>query len=94
MNSVPVSNQNESEKDERDEQETGRFRGINGVVMMVLVRVVGMLRNGHADIVVLLRNRLSRPLPSDAFSWTHRAGNGDPKACLNPGGATLRRRRC
>ena len=47
---MPVADQREGQKQERNQQQAGRFRGVHSVV--VLVRgIVLELRGGHVDIV-------------------------------------------
>lgn len=40
MNFVPVANQGENEQHHRDQQQTGRFRGIDGMAVVPVGMVV------------------------------------------------------
>ncbi len=50
MNDVPVANQREGEQQESDQQQTGGFRGINGVPVMLVGIVLAL--SIHHDFIV------------------------------------------
>ena len=55
MNVVPVANQSEDQQHKCDQQQTGGFRRVDRVAVMLVI----VLRSGcpgHADIVALRRN--------------------------------------
>jgi hypothetical protein len=51
VNSVPITNQSEDEQQESDQQQTGCFRGINRVPLMLAGGVVIALSVHHGFIV-------------------------------------------
>jgi hypothetical protein len=50
VNDVPVANQRESEQQKSDQQQAGRFRGINGVPVMLVGIVLAL--GIHHDFIV------------------------------------------
>ena len=53
MNVAPVAKQGEDQQDERDQQQAGSLRRVDGVAAMFGVVVVLGSAVGHADIVAL-----------------------------------------
>lgn len=53
MNVAPVAKQGEDQQDERDQQQAGSLRRVDGVAAMFWVVVVLGSAVGHADIVAL-----------------------------------------
>jgi hypothetical protein len=53
VNAVPVTNQSESKQKKRDQQQTGGFRSIDSMAMMVLLMIVVVFWGEHADILAL-----------------------------------------
>jgi hypothetical protein len=50
---MPVADKRESKQKKRDQQQTGCFRSIDGMAMMVLPMIVVVFWGEHADILAL-----------------------------------------